>query len=85
MGDPGQARIESPEENVPFVLVVDCSAVMEGQDMLPLAQVLDDIKQALAARHGVEPVMVHAAIREAREEILHAVDAAAEEEDRRRG
>jgi len=78
-GDPG-------DEQIPFVVVVDCTAAPNDHDgMLPFAVVLEEIKQALARQSGMTAVLAHVAIRENREEILHAVDAAADDEDRRRG
>lgn len=72
------------DEVMPFVIVVDCEANPADHDgLLPFAVVLEEIQQALAARTGMKPLMAHVAIRDNREEILHAVEAAADEEARR--
>lgn len=82
---PRQPSIDH-DEQMPFVIVVDCVANPADHDgLLPFAIVLEEIKQALAAREGMEPLLAHVAIRENRDEILHAVEAAADEEVRRRG
>jgi hypothetical protein len=82
-----QPRQDHPDdEAIPFLIVVDCVASPADHDgILPFAIVLDEIKQALAAREGMDAVLAHVAIRENRDDILHAVQAAADEEDRRRG
>lgn len=80
---PRQSSIDH-DEDMPFVIVVDCVANPADHDgLLPFAVVLEEIQQALAARTGMKPLLAHVAIRENREEILHAVEAAADEEVRR--
>ena len=79
-----EPRIERPEEPVPFLVCVDAVAEPDESGMLPFALVLEEIKQALSAR-GMEAKIAHVSIRESREEILHAIEAAGDEEDRRRG
>lgn len=80
---PRQSSIDHDEE-MPFVIVVDCVANPADHDgLLPFAVVLEEITKALSEHEGLTARLAHVAIRDNREEILHAVEAAADEEARR--
>ena len=71
---------ERPEQ---FLMVIDCEA--DPREFYPVARVAEVVRQALAPLNGIEAKTLHVSIREVREEILHAVEAAHDEEERRHG
>lgn len=81
----GHAEAAKHEHEMAFLLVIDCTAVLDETGMLPLTQVLETVRQALAPVRDIKVGTVHTSIRESREEILHAIEAVSDEEDRRRG
>lgn len=80
MGEMAAPR-ENDEEQIRFLLVVDCSA--PANEFEPVARVAEAVRQALAPMQGITPETLHVSIREAREEILHAIEAVHDEDVRR--
>ena len=82
MAEAGAQR-QGEEGPVPFLMILDATAALDEGGMLPLSQVLEEIRQALAPMSGVEVKMTHVSIREHRDEMLNAFEALTDEGVRR--
>ena len=70
-------------EQVAVLLLIDATLTVDETGFLPIAVVLENIKQGLAPMAGVDLHVAHASIREHRDEMLACFEAANDEEARR--